>query len=831
VPASAAPTTAPAALPSAEAAVGKSKDDPTDLAALRRNGASMGTSRTDAKAHLGPQPRPSATGGAGSRSIAGLLQLPSVNYGEPSVPEQPPSTVGQPLGLDVSGWQGNVDWNYVRSKGARFAYIKASEGTWSSNSYFAQQYNGAASVGLIRGSYHFARPNLSTGAAQADAFVASGGGWSPDGITLPGVLDIEDHPSFYNGDPYNEGLNRCYSMSPGQLEAWVADFTSRYMAQTGKQAVIYTSYSFWNECLGGSTRFASTNPLWAAAWWADSPWMFGGWGRYTFWQYADQYADQAQTKVATFPGDQDVFYGSMDQLRSFASTSDVPPLKLSTAYLVTGVHDSTSDGNGDVVTRTGDGTLRLYSGTGTGAFQPARTIGTGWNIYDLLLGTGDANGDGKPDLIARRPDGTLWFYAGDGAGGYGDARQIGTGWSAFTQLIDAGDNNADGIPDILALTADGVLWFYAGDGTGGYRTGQRVGSGWDVYNLVTGISDFNSDGRPDLLARKPDGTIFFYAGDGNGGYAPARQIGSGWQIYDQILGVGDDNKDGRSDLLGRRPDGSIWFYAGDGMRMEGYQPMKQVGSGWQIFSILTGVGDATADGNGDVVGVQASGTLWHYAGDGAGGYRTGVAVGSGWTIYDRLTGVGDTNRDGRTDLVARRPDGTLWFYAGDGAGNYRDARQIGTGWNVFSQLVNAGDSNGDGIPDLVAMTPDGGLWFYAGDGTGGYRTGRLIGTGWNIFNLLIGVGDFDSDGVPDLLARHPNGSLWFYAGDGTGGYHTGRQIGTGWGVYDLIVGTGDNNRDGKPDFIGRRADGTLWFYAGDGMPKEGYLPMRAAGSL
>jgi GH25 family lysozyme M1 (1,4-beta-N-acetylmuramidase) len=59
------------------------------------------------------------------------------------------------------------------------------------SSTFSSQYDGATSAGIIRGGYHFAHPNLSSGATQAKFFVAHGGGWSGDGRTLPGALDIE----------------------------------------------------------------------------------------------------------------------------------------------------------------------------------------------------------------------------------------------------------------------------------------------------------------------------------------------------------------------------------------------------------------------------------------------------------------------------------------------------------------------------------------------------------------------------------------------------------------------------------------------------------------
>ena len=56
---------------------------------------------------------------------------------------------------------------------------------------FNTNYVAAANAGLIRGAYHFAPPDVSSGATQANFFLAHGGGWSSDGITLPGTLDIE----------------------------------------------------------------------------------------------------------------------------------------------------------------------------------------------------------------------------------------------------------------------------------------------------------------------------------------------------------------------------------------------------------------------------------------------------------------------------------------------------------------------------------------------------------------------------------------------------------------------------------------------------------------
>ena len=80
---------------------------------------------------------------------------------------------------------GQLNWARVAPY-IDFAYIKATEGTYYTNPYFYNQYVGSYNYGVIRGAYHFAIPNNSSGTAQADYFIDHGGGWSADGKTLPG---------------------------------------------------------------------------------------------------------------------------------------------------------------------------------------------------------------------------------------------------------------------------------------------------------------------------------------------------------------------------------------------------------------------------------------------------------------------------------------------------------------------------------------------------------------------------------------------------------------------------------------------------------------------
>ena len=203
-------------------------------------------------------------------------------------------------GMDVSAYQGNVDWQTAWNNGARFAYIKATEGTYYTNANFAQQYNGSYNVGMIRGSYHFATPNTTSGGTQANYFVDHGGGWSADGKTLPGALDIEWNP--YGAD--------CYGLSQAGMVQWILDFSNTYHSRTGAWPVIYTAQLWWQECTGNQGDFTSTNPLWVAKYASSAGTLPFAWGFYTFWQYADS---------GTFPGDQDLFNGAYDRLQAIAT--------------------------------------------------------------------------------------------------------------------------------------------------------------------------------------------------------------------------------------------------------------------------------------------------------------------------------------------------------------------------------------------------------------------------------------------------------------------------------------------------------------------------------
>ncbi|KZF21457.1 glycoside hydrolase family 25 protein [Xylona heveae TC161] len=203
-------------------------------------------------------------------------------------------------GFDISSYQGTVNFAGAYDSGARFVIIKATEGTTYIDSEFSSHYTGATNAGFIRGGYHFAHPDSSSGATQADFFLAHGGGWSDDGITLPGMLDIE----------YNPSGATCYGLSQSSMVSWIQDFVNTYHSKTSRYPLIYSTDDWWSTCTGNSAAFHTTSPL-VLARYASSPGTIpGSWPYQTIWQNADSY---------TYGGDSDLFNGDLTSLKKLAT--------------------------------------------------------------------------------------------------------------------------------------------------------------------------------------------------------------------------------------------------------------------------------------------------------------------------------------------------------------------------------------------------------------------------------------------------------------------------------------------------------------------------------
>ncbi|WP_168712620.1 GH25 family lysozyme [Streptomyces sp. A0958] len=207
-----------------------------------------------------------------------------------------------PEGIDVSSWQGGINWSSVRGAGIEFAWMKATEGLTYKDSTFNANYLNAYNAGVIRGAYHYARPDVSGGAAQADFFASNGGAWSRDNLTLPGVLDIE---------------GTCYGYSQAGMQQWILDFYNQYKARTGRDVVIYTSPSWWNNCTGGWSGMSARSPLWVANWTTGTPSIPSGFPFYTVWQYTSTGAVNGVSGNV----DRDRFSGDRSRLLALANNT------------------------------------------------------------------------------------------------------------------------------------------------------------------------------------------------------------------------------------------------------------------------------------------------------------------------------------------------------------------------------------------------------------------------------------------------------------------------------------------------------------------------------
>lgn len=198
-------------------------------------------------------------------------------------------------GIDVSHYQGNVNWAAVKSAGIAFAVAKATEGTGTIDQYFSANWEKIKAAGIIRGAYHFFHASQDP-RRQAQNFlnvVAIGDG------DLPPVLDIEVSDN----------------VSGGTIISGIQIWLDTVEQATGRKPIIYTNPSFWNNYMNAAF---GAYPLWVANYTtAGTPRMPNGWNNWLFWQYS-------QTgRLAGVPGnvDMDRFNGSADDLAAFVGGS------------------------------------------------------------------------------------------------------------------------------------------------------------------------------------------------------------------------------------------------------------------------------------------------------------------------------------------------------------------------------------------------------------------------------------------------------------------------------------------------------------------------------
>ena len=249
-----------------------------------------------AAAGPGPEPRlpPPGAGYAGSH-------LPErASFGGPLA--RPSLFERRLVGPDVSMWQGcEIDWRRVRTA-RRFAFAKATEGITFDDPCFARNWARMRAAGLLRGAYHFARPEppiASDARREANHYVEvvrAAGGFRR--MALPPVLDLE----------------ASTGLSQRGLRLWIHAWVARVKARTRRRVVvIYTGPSFWGSRVGAWAPRGTL--LWAASWGSTRP-RVSGFALPAWWQYTDgRVGPTPHSSPGLGAADHSVFLGSRKRLR------------------------------------------------------------------------------------------------------------------------------------------------------------------------------------------------------------------------------------------------------------------------------------------------------------------------------------------------------------------------------------------------------------------------------------------------------------------------------------------------------------------------------------
>ncbi len=167
-------------------------------------------------------------------------------------------------GIDVSGWQGNINYAEVKNSGIEIVYMKSSEGRSFVDPYFNQNYTNAKANGLKVGFYHYliARSNEEA-IEEARFFVSVISGKEPD---CKLAMDFE---SFGN-------------LSVEEINQIGITFMTAVQNLSGKEVIIYSNTNDARNVFSGEL---TNYPLWVAQYEVREPTPNGKWSTWAGWQY------------------------------------------------------------------------------------------------------------------------------------------------------------------------------------------------------------------------------------------------------------------------------------------------------------------------------------------------------------------------------------------------------------------------------------------------------------------------------------------------------------------------------------------------------------------
>ncbi|WP_411699070.1 GH25 family lysozyme [Conyzicola sp.] len=200
-------------------------------------------------------------------------------------------------GVDVSSYQGTIDWPALASENIDFAIIKSTEGSSAVDSRFAENWSAAGDTDLLVGAYHFMSFD-SEGATQAQNVIDT----VPDAPgSLPVTVDVEFYGDYFELPPTQTRVRDI-------LDPLLAELEDHY----GSPPIIYATPEAYDRYIRDAYP---DNPIWIRSV-AVPPQMSDG-RDWTFWQYSHRDRLRGYDGEETFI-DMNVFTGSLDELTALA---------------------------------------------------------------------------------------------------------------------------------------------------------------------------------------------------------------------------------------------------------------------------------------------------------------------------------------------------------------------------------------------------------------------------------------------------------------------------------------------------------------------------------
>lgn len=209
-----------------------------------------------------------------------------------------PSTKAYPVrGVDVSVYQGDVDWQVLAAQNVDFAFIKATEGSSFVDPNFETNYENAIKTDLRVGAYHFFSFD-SGGDTQAQNFIDA---VYPYDNMLPPVIDVEYYGDYLKAPPADqEAVRRELFVMLDALEA-----------HYGIKPIIYATVESYQYLLSG---YFDEYDLWIRSVYSKPPKEFED--KWTFWQYTNrQRLDGYDGKEKYI--DMNVFFGTREEFEKY----------------------------------------------------------------------------------------------------------------------------------------------------------------------------------------------------------------------------------------------------------------------------------------------------------------------------------------------------------------------------------------------------------------------------------------------------------------------------------------------------------------------------------